>query len=767
MRGKTERPFLAVRELRYIDLRIASVRFVSSMASTAPIPQNDAAAQQDRQTRPVQALWQIVTHVDRSKFNFPQALRNTVGVVAPLIGGYALGMPRGGLAMAGGALNVSYSDGSDPYAQRAKRMLASTVWCSIAVLLGGLTAHSNVVSVVVATAWAFIAGMLVALGTTAADVGVISTVVLVVYAAQALTPLQAAQAAGLALCGGLLQIGLSVALWPVQRYEPERRSLAALYLELARIATHPAQATSSPMGTREIAQAHDTLAHLATDMSIPALRYRSLLSQAERIRLSLTALARLRHRLTRENAYHPAIAALDQYRANAAHSLDAIAHSLSSGNEPGLATDRLALGVALAQKLAPLPSAAPATFASAALRDMKFQADALGGQLRAAFDLAKNATLKGQIEFDKQEARQPLWLRFRGRLATLRANLTLDSVVFRHAIRLMVCVAVGDALGRVIHPYRAYWIPMTIVLVLKPEFAVTFSRGLLRIAGTLAGLLLATALFHFLPIHTAMEIALIALFTFLMRWTGPANYGIFGVTISALVVLLISITGIAPKEVIQARAINTIVGGLFALAAYAAWPSWERNRLPEVFGALLGAYRKSFVAISEAVLEPGPRPNRGRERTRQAARAARSNLETSLERLTAEPGITATQLAMVNAMVAASHRFAHAMMALEAGIPQKPKPAPRAEFRGFADAVEKTLELLEKRVRGQRVAEREFPDLRENYLRLAASGDPQLARYALTNVEADRMTNSLNTLREQVFAWSKARRESPDRDTPD
>jgi hypothetical protein len=189
--------------------------------------------------------------------------------------------------MASGAMNVSYSDGSDPYAQRAKRMLASTVWCSIAVLLGGLTAHSNAVSVLLATAWAFTAGMLVSLGSTAADVGVISTVVLVVYSAQALSPLQALQAAGLALAGGLLQIGLSVALWPVRRYEPERRSLAALYFELARIATRPSEATASPLATREIALAHDALSNLATDMSLGALRYRSLLSQAERIRLGL------------------------------------------------------------------------------------------------------------------------------------------------------------------------------------------------------------------------------------------------------------------------------------------------------------------------------------------------------------------------------------------------------------------------------------------------------------------------------------------------
>jgi uncharacterized membrane protein YccC len=713
--------------------------------------------------RPLQALWQIVTHVDRGKINVAQALRNTLGVVAPLMVGQMMGMPRGGLAMASGALNVSYSDGSDPYEKRAKRMLASTIWCSIAVLLGGLTAHSNVESVAMATAWAFIAGMLVALGTTAADVGVISTVVLVVYAAQPLTPRQAVEAAGLALCGGLLQILLSIALWPVRRYEPERRSLAALYAELARIATHPSEATSAPLGTREIAQAHEALSNLATDMSWAALRYRSLLSQAERSRLSLVTLARLQHRLTRENAFHPAIAALDQYRQNAAHLLEAVAQSLSTGKEPGLEADRLVLGMALAQQLAVEDSRAAQTFSNAALRDMKFQADALGGQLRAVIELARNATPQGEEAFDKREAAQPLRLRFAGRLATLRANLSLDSVIFRHAVRLTLCVGAGDGIGRVLHPYRAYWIPMTIVLVLKPEFAVTFSRGVLRIAGTLIGLLLATALFHYLPIHTASEIALVGLFTFLVRWVGPANYGIFGVTISALVVLLISVTGVAPKEVIQARAINTVLGGVFALAAYAAWPSWERNRVPELFAALLEAYRKSFGAICGTLLNPRPESGRQRERTRQAARTARSNLEASLERLAAEPGITQEQVGQVNAMLASSHRFAHAMMALEAGIPAtsargQAQPPTRPEFSKFAEAVDTTLKLLAAKMRGDKVAERDFPDLRASYLQLASSGDPRLERYALTNVEADRMTNSLNTLREQLFAWKRLRR---------
>jgi len=125
-----------------------------------------------------------------------------------------------------------------------------------------------------------------------------------------------------------------------------------------------------------------------------------------------------------------------------------------------------------------------------------------------------------------------------------------------------------------------------------------------------------------------------------------------------------------------------------------------------------------------------------------------------------EPGVTQEQIAQANALLASSHRFAHAMMALEAGIPassaraQVQTPA-RPEFRDFAAAADQTLELLGAKIRGEKVAERDFPDLRASYLRLASSGDPKLQRYALTNEEADRMTNSLNTLREQVFLWKR------------
>ena len=115
---------------------------------------------------------------------------------------------------------------------------------------------------------------------------------------------------------------------------------------------------------------------------------------------------------------------------------------------------------------------------------------------------------------------EPWRLRFQGYRARLLANLSIDSTVFRHALRMAVCLAIGDTIGRGIALQRTYWIPMTIAIVLKPDFTSTFARGVLRMGGTMAGLVLATLLFHFVHTGIVTDIALMAVFT-LLRCDGP------------------------------------------------------------------------------------------------------------------------------------------------------------------------------------------------------------------------------------------------------
>src|ERR1700719_422809 len=193
------------------------------------------------------AFWQILTLFDSTKLSTHRAFRNALGVVLPLIAGFALHMPRGGLVVASGALNVSYSDGSDPYPARVKRMLASSVICAVAVFVGAGSGKHVVLAVTLAGVWAFISGMFVAVGGAAPDLGIISLVTLLIYAAQRLSPREAAISGVLALAGGLLQTALSAALWPVRRYDPERRALEKFYLELANTAAASWNATSAPL----------------------------------------------------------------------------------------------------------------------------------------------------------------------------------------------------------------------------------------------------------------------------------------------------------------------------------------------------------------------------------------------------------------------------------------------------------------------------------------------------------------------------------------
>ena len=74
----------------------------------------------------------------------------------------------------------------------------------------------------------------------------------------------------------------------------------------------------------------------------------------------------------------------------------------------------------------------------------------------------------------------------------------------------------------------------------------------------------------------------------------------------------------------------------------------------------------------------------------------------------------------------------------------------------FANHVELTLHSLAESLRGSELSMEELPDLRADHHALVHSGDALAERYALVNVESDRITNSLNTVREQLLLW-KAR----------
>jgi uncharacterized membrane protein YccC len=680
------------------------------------------------------------------------ALRNALGVAVPLAIGVATGHPSSGLIGATGALNVAFSDGSDPYRHRLRRMLTASFFCALAVVAGGLSGGHQALAAPAIGACGFAAGMMVALGTEATDIANVTLVTLIVFLAQSMRPEQAAASGLAALGGGLLQTLLALAFWPFLRYRPERRILAHLYLELARAATADPQVMEAPPATAEMIQAQTALAALNGTHSIEAERYLALLSQAERIRLALLALARLRIRMGRESGAECETAALDRCLEIAQRILISVGESLSARElapahlHPREFEELRGLSSILR---CPTPTEAIAEMR----QDARWQIDALAGQLRSALELAAHATRRGTAEFERQEASQPWRLRIGGALAVLRANLNLESAVFRHAVRLAVSVTIGETVAHQVGWRRPYWIPMTIAIVLRPDFTTTFSRGVLRVAGTLIGLGVSTAIFHFLDPAAGVEVGLIALFAFLLRCFGPANYGLFAVNLTALVVAMFAVTGVEPGPVIAARGLNTLVGGAIAMLAYQVWPTWERTQAPEAMARMLDEYRMYFQAVRNAYLDPDRSLGAVLDRAREAGRLARSNAEASVARLAAEPGVAADRVTALHRMLANSHRFIHAAMAIEAGLVRSSAVPPREEFRTFSNHVDATLYYLAAALRGAKLSPADLPDLREDHRALIESADPRVDRHALVNVEADRITNSLNTLALEVLAF--------------
>ncbi len=700
--------------------------------------------------RPHATFWRTVFQFDKSKLDLTIAARNALGTAIPLVGGAIAGSPASGLVASIGALNVCFSDGRDPYYHRARRMLASSVLVAFAVFAGAIAGASRPVAGLLAVISAFAAGLMVALGPPASDIAVTSLVTLIVFSAQSLSLDRAAASGFLALAGGLVQTLLSLAFWPLQRHRPERRALAAVYRELAGIASAPANASAPPPATGEMTRAQDLLSTLHFQHTIEAERYLSLLNQAERIRLRLLTLSRLRTRLRREAAGQAYAELLDRSVEVIASPLSAIAEALEAA-DTSITGEPVIEVQALAEKLRePLQHAQTA----ALVNDARAQLDALAGQLRSATELASHATVRGELEFVHRQARRHWRLRLGGALATLRAHLTLESSSFRHAVRLAACLAAGEVLAAGLGWRRSYWLPMTIALVLKPDFTTTFSRGVLRLAGTFAGLLVTTALFHFVAPGIAVEIALITISIFLLRYVGAANYGLLTANVSAMVVMMISLTGIAPSQVIGPRAMNTAAGGVLALLAYLLWPTWEREQVGDALAGLLEAYRRYFHAIREAYLSSHQSYAAELDRTRQAARVARTNVVASVDRVLAEPGTSPGRATLLSAMLASSHRVAHAMMSLEAGLTATETATARVEFRSFTHQVELTLHSLAAALRGSPLLPADLPDLREaHHALIAAQGDGNVARYDLVNTETDRLTNSLNTLSEQVMKW--------------
>lgn len=681
--------------------------------------------------------------LDRTQSDPVVSLRNAVGVTAPLAVGTLLGNPAFGLPTTIGAIQCAFADRPGPYRLRAMRMLGTGLAAAVTSGLAVTASSSDAGSVALLFVLAFTAGMLQAGGPSATQVGTAGVAAALIIGHNERPPGVALPVALLVFAGGVLQAVLAVAAWPLGRHRPERMALAGLYRELASVAKQPPDTHRRPPGGNTLVSVRQTLYGLGHDHGPSVEAYRVLLDEAERIRREILVATTLIERLAAERS--PVLAGLVRSGLGAAgdvlHELAAALEHARPVQGSVVNTADGALRHTIARLRGDVDAPGGLTRQAAAAR-----LSALGGQLRGAADSARAGTSEGSSEEHRVAPSARL---LRDPWAILRANLTPRSAVLRHAVRISLLVAASDLVVRLAGFPRGYWVPLTVLVVLRPDFGATLQRAVMRTVGTGLGLVVATELVHWVPGGPWWLTALVFAFVFGMRFAGPGNLALTAANISAMVVVLLDIAGYPAHATLVDRSIATLVGGALAVLAVLALPAWERQYLPTRLSALLSACRDYLMAVADV-----DAPDAGRDqlqRARARARVARTNAEASIDRARAEPVPADAQIDLGRTILAHTHRFIQATLAVDAVRRTVREAGGFARLRPFLHSAAEVLTATEVAARTGKIAQ-PVPRLRplqEELAQLLADepdtvGGPATA--TILTEASDRITNSLDTL---------------------
>lgn len=272
-------------------------------------------------------------------------------------------------------------------------------------------------------------------------------------------------------------------------------------------------------------------------------------------------------------------------------------------------------------------------------------------------------------------------------------------MAFRHGLRLGATLAIAVAVYRLLPLGRGYWVPLTVVFVLRPDFGATFTRGLQRYAGTALGVGLASLVTVSLSPSDWVDTVLITVCAFVCYAFFFANYAIFTASVTALIVFFVALGGVSTYTAVVDRVEDTVIGGALALAAFLLWPTWEgKADVAANVAALLGAQRSFVAAVFADAVAPG-QDRRAVEAARSAARLARTNVEASLERVLGEPEHQRGDLTTPVGVLYASRSFADAVLATDSRLLDEPRREPMPALAPFGDGLDAALPEVARALR--------------------------------------------------------------------
>ncbi|MBB4117836.1 putative membrane protein YccC [Mesonia hippocampi] len=214
-------------------------------------------------------------------------------------------------------------------------------------------------------------------------------------------------------------------------------------------------------------------------------------------------------------------------------------------------------------------------------------------------------------------------------------NFSWSSPMFKHAIRLSLLMFIGLLVGYLFEVQNAYWILLTLIVILRPSYGLTKERSVKRIIGTLIGSVVAVGLVYITNNTTAYAvmaiISLVLAFSMIQKnYVGGAAF----ITIN--VILIYALLQPNPIDVIQYRIIDTIIGAGLAFAGnLLLFPSWEYK---EINSTIQNALSANIDFLKEVVkFYHHPEELKSYKLKRKTAFLATGNLNGAFQRMLQEP----------------------------------------------------------------------------------------------------------------------------------
>lgn len=246
----------------------------------------------------------------------------------------------------------------------------------------------------------------------------------------------------------------------------------------------------------------------------------------------------------------------------------------------------------------------------------------------------------------------------------LKRNLTPESALFRHAVRMSVVLCIGYAFIQFTGLKHGYWILLTSLFVCQPNYSATRRRLALRIIGTLVGVAIGLPVLFFVPSMEG-QLVLIVITGVLFFAFRNVQYAHATMFITLLVLLCFNLLG-EGFEVAMPRIFDTLLGCAIAWAAVTfIWPDWRFRRLPLVVERAFNANCRYLDAILEQYHQG--RDNRLEYRiARRAAHNKDAELASVVSNMSSEPRVSPDMQETAFRLLCLNHTFNSYISALGA-----------------------------------------------------------------------------------------------------